>query len=534
MLGRPGAAVTAEPVLARRWGRSGRPCAEIADVNLLDRLLGDTGRHPDDRTAVISDEGALTYGDLRERTARWRGALDGAGIGPGDRVVLVANNSLTFALGHLAVVGIGAAVVPLNPASPPAELARELEVLGASGAIVAPGSDRSWARLGAADRPPTLALDRLNQAEPAPVAEVEPDAPAAMLYTSGTAGMPKPAVLTHGNLDASLLAVESLPIDLTTTPHVVLAVLPLFHVFGFNAVLNLGLAVGATIVLDDYSTPERVEQLVVDHAVTILAGPPTLWRALADRPGVTADRYASVSLALSGAAKLPPQCRLDVRDRLGLDLDEGYGLTETCATGASSVATDAPIGSVGRLLPGIEGRLVDEHGADVLVGDPGELWVRGPMVSPGYASPVTDTVADSDPSVAGSVVIVPGDNHGADGWLHTGDLAIVDDDGYLAIVDRLKEVVNVSGFNVFPAEVETALIRHPDVAAAAVVGEPSETTGETLVAHVVARPGAVLDADRLTEHCRTELARYKVPTRFEVRDQLPTGIVGKLRRRELS
>ncbi|MDH3679495.1 MAG: AMP-binding protein [Acidimicrobiia bacterium] len=498
-------------------------------MNLVDRLLGLPERQPDDRAALVSGEETLTYGALRARVARWRGGLAEAGVGHGDRVVLVADNSPTFVIGHLAVVGAGAAVVPLNPASPPAELARELQAVGASAAIVAPRAGRSWVELQTANSPPpTLPLDRLEQAAPVPVAAVEGDTPAALLYTSGTAGMPKPAVLTHGNLEASLLAVESLLIDLTSTPHVVLAVIPLFHVFGFNAVVNLGLAVGATIVLDDYTTPERVEELVAGHGVTILAGPPTLWRSLADRPGVTPDRYATVTLALSGAAKLPPRCRLEVRDRLGLDLDEGYGLTETCAMVASSVGTDAPIGSVGRLVPGVEGRIVDERGADVLVGDPGELWVRGPMVSSGYAG----RGPDGDSSTAGSA-IEPGENHGSDGWLHTGDVAVVDDDGYLAIVDRLKEVVNVSGFNVFPAEVEAALTRHPDIDAAAVIGEPSEATGETLVAYVVPRTGAIIDDDRLTEHCRSELARYKVPHRFEVRETMPVGVIGKLRRREL-
>jgi long-chain acyl-CoA synthetase len=204
---------------------------------------------------------------------------------------------------------------------------------------------------------------------------------------------------------------------------------------------------------------------------------------------------------------------------------------------ASSVEADAPVGSVGVLLPGVEARIVGEDGADVLVGDPGELLLRGPMVSPGYFRLVDNAAAASS---GAAVEGEPNDYSveplalDADGWLQTGDLAVVDEDGHLAIVDRLKDLVIVSGFNVFPGEVEAVLMADDTVGAAAVVGEANQTTGESIVAYVVPAAGATVDVDELEQRCRSELARYKVPSRFELRDELPTGATGKLRRRELT
>jgi long-chain acyl-CoA synthetase len=355
-----------------------------------------------------------------------------------------------------------------------------------------------------------------------------------MLLTSGTAGSPRPAILTHGNLGASLDSMFSLPIDLRAAHHVVLAVIPLFHVFGLNAVVHLALAAGSTLVLDDVATPARVAELVGRHRVTVLAGPPTLWRALAASAEARADQFRSVQLAVSGAAKLPPDVRLAVLERLEVEVAEGYGLTETCAVAATAAGSAAPAGTVGRLLPGVEARIVDEDGADVLVGDPGELWLRGPMISPGYfsAGPEASSEAGVD-SGSGGAAGGEVEPRTADGWLRTGDVAVVDDGGNLSIVDRIKDVVIVSGFNVFPGEVETALRSHPDVAEAGVVGRPDPATGEALVAHVVPVAGRSVEVEDLIEHCRHQLARYKVPRRIELRSELPVGIAGKVRRRLL-
>lgn len=491
-------------------------CAEIGDVNLVHRFA----EHPIDRPAVIVGRRTVSYGPLLGSVARWRGGLVAAGVGAGDRVVIVCGNDQQFVLAHLAVMGVGAVSVPLNPRCPAPELARELSVIDASVAIIGEGADQTWNEIDAAKKPPTIPLDVLDAAEPAPIAEVDADDAAVLLFTSGTAGSPRPAILTHGNFDASLRSLLSLPVELASVHHTGLAVIPLFHIFGLNVMLHLGLAIGATLVLEEFSTVERMTQIVEEHAVTIIGGPPTLWWELAQASDATAESYSSVALAISGAAKLPPSTATSLQDRLGLAVAEGYGLTETCATVASSVGTAAPVGSVGALLPGVEGRLVDTNGDDVLVSDPGELWVRGPMVSPGYYN-------DDQPNRGRS----------NDGWLRTGDMAVVDDDGHLAIVDRLTDVIIVSGFNVFPGEVEAVMRAHPMVADVGVIGEPHEAMGELIVAYVVAEVGDDIEpvelSEQLQEYCRAHLARYKVPRRIELRDALPHGVIGKLRRREL-
>jgi long-chain acyl-CoA synthetase len=257
--------------------------------------------------------------------------------------------------------------------------------------------------------------------------------------------------------------------------------------------------------------------LIREHAVTLMAGPPTMWAAFLGLTELQSGDLASLRVALSGAAKLDPDLADRLRRRFGVEVCEGYGLTETCGTLASSLDAGAPPGSVGPPLPGVEARLVGTDGLPVLVGDPGELWVRGPMVSPGYWR-------------AGQVVsaLTP------DGWFATGDLAVVDDDGFLAIVDRIKDVIIVSGFNVHPTEVEHVLGGHPMVAEAAVIGESDDETGERVVAFVVPSGPVRPDPLDLRDFAAARLARYKVPRRITVVADLPHGVTGKLRRNAIA
>jgi long-chain acyl-CoA synthetase len=239
------------------------------------------------------------------------------------------------------------------------------------------------------------------------------------------------------------------------------------------------------------------------------------WAALPDAP---ADAFAGVRLCVSGAAALPDEVAAAMRERFGVDVHQGYGLTEASPVVTTTAVAPAPRpGSIGPPLPGVEVRLVDRDGRDVLEGDAGEIWLRGPNVFAGYWE---------DPA-ATAAVLTP------DGWLRTGDVAVADEDGWLTLVDRAKDVVIVSGFNVFPGEVEDALSDHPDVAEVAVTGEPHPRTGETVVAYVVPRPGRRPDPVGLLRHAGRRLARYKLPTRIEVVDGLPRSATGKLLRREL-
>jgi long-chain acyl-CoA synthetase len=242
-----------------------------------------------------------------------------------------------------------------------------------------------------------------------------------------------------------------------------------------------------------------------------------MWIAWSQFEEAPADSFASVRLALTGAAKMPEDAIRRLEQRFGLRLSEGYGLTEASPTVTSSAGLQIKPGSIGKVLDGIEVRLVDNEGDDVVSGDPGEIWVRGPNVFAGYFE---------DPEATDRALT-------ADGWLRTGDIAVTDGDGYLYLVDRAKDLIIVSGFNVYPAEVEEILAMHPGVDDVAVVGVPHPYSGEAVKAYVVQAPGAHLDEEQLIAHCSANLARYKCPSKILFVDELPRGVAGKLLRREL-
>lgn len=489
-------------------------------MNLVELLLAPAATTPD-APALHQPPGTTTsYARLAEWSVRVAAQLRGAGVGPGERVGLVAPNSLEFVVAYLAVLRCGGIVVPLNPAAPPAELAREVAAVEPCLVVTADRDDvADVATL-------RLDLDRLPAAPAADagasaVVERADDDLAVLLFTAGTAGAPRAAMLTHGNLAANIRQVLDHPGLQMTPSDVGFGVLPLFHVFGLNVVLGVTLAAGASVVLVDGFDPAASLELLRTNGVTVLAGVPTMyaaWLAL-DETAAPADSFASVRLAVSGAAPLPHEVAHACRTRFGLVVHEGYGLTEASPI-VSTTATGSGVprpGSIGAPLPGVEVRVVDADGADVLGGDPGEIRVRGANVFAGYWR---------DPDASRAVLT-------DDRWLCTGDIAVVDDDGELQLVDRAKDLVIVSGFNVYPAEVEEVLMAHPDVAEAAVVGEASARTGEAVVAYVVAEPGHQLDVDALAAHCASALARYKCPARVVVMDELPHTLAGKLVRREL-
>jgi long-chain acyl-CoA synthetase len=490
-------------------------------------VLQDSGRmnlasviedHAPDRPALAGGD-VTTYGELRDRVARMRGGLLARGVAPGDRVALLAANTPDIVAGYLAILGVGALAVPLNPEAPVAEIERELGLARAGLALAGPSGRVVESVAGGAVpgyRGAVAPADLLD-AEPAPRADRAPSDVAVLLPTSGTGGRPRLAMLTHGNLAGNIDQILAAPERPEGADEVALCVLPLFHVFGLNAVLGPTLRVGGTVVLVERFDPRATLAAVAEHGVTILTGVPTMWAAWAALDGADPRAMASVRLAVSGAARLDPAVRRAVRARFGVDLSEGYGLTEASPAVTSGLGRGAPDGSIGVPLPGVEVRLVDARGEDALVGDPGEIWVRGPNVFAGYWG--------DEAATRGALT--------DDGWLRTGDLAVLDDHGFLSLVDRAKDVVIVSGFNVMPAEVEEALAIHPAVAAAAVVGVPDARTGEAIKAFVVLAPGREADEQTLADHAARHLARYKCPSTIAFVDALPEGETGKLLRRAL-
>ncbi len=343
---------------------------------------------------------------------------------------------------------------------------------------------------------------------------------AVLLFTSGTAGEPKAAMLTHGNLMANLRQMLGIP-EILRADDIGLVALPLFHVFGLNVALGLSLATGAALVLDTRFDATGSLSQAHDLGVTTLLGVPTMFAAWADAPGTDAggpSPLAGVRRAISGAAALDAAVAERFERRYGVAIWQGYGLTEASPAVSTSLGTgrNRP-GSVGRPLPEVEVQLMDEADEPVLEGDPGEIWVRGANVFAGYWR---------DPAATARVLT-------GDGWLRTGDVGVIGEEGDLFVVERSKDLVIVSGFNVFPAEVERVVASVPGVAEVAVIGRSDVTTGEAVEAVIVVTPGSVVTEELVRAYCAANLARYKCPTSIRFVSELPRGLAGKALRRAL-
>ncbi|MFN7148795.1 MAG: long-chain-fatty-acid--CoA ligase [Microthrixaceae bacterium] len=486
--------------------------------------------HPDDACALISRGKPTDYATLRRQVAGLRTGLIGLGLEPGDRVAIVSGNNRYFVVSYLAALSAGLVVVPLNPTNPQVAVAHELTTVGARAVIVGPAGRAALAGVDPADLPMVefvigagftpeggLSFEELSAEMGAPVVERNPDDLAVLIFTSGTAGLPRAAMLTHGNLYANIRQMLASADGDQQPDDVVFGVLPMFHIFGLNVVLGASLFVGSAVLLIERFDPVSALESIQKWGATIVSGPPTMWAAWAGVPGVDPDIMSSVRLAVSGAAKLPVEVAQAIEAKYGLTLEEGYGLTEASPVVTSPRGIDAPAGSIGIPVPGMDLRIVDAQGDDVLVGDAGEIWVRGPNVFAGYWDA---------PEATASVLT-------EDGWLRTGDVAVVDDDGFIFLVDRAKDLIIVSGFNVFPAEVEAVLAEHPAVEASAVVGVPHPYTGEAVKAYVKARAGVPVEEDDVIAFCAERLPGYKCPSKVWFVDDIPRGITGKILRFEL-
>lgn len=479
------------------------------------------------RVALRHGEAETTYDELLTSARRVHAGLAALGVAAGDRVMLLAGTTPDVVAVLFGVLRCGAIAVPINPTAPRPEMQAELDVVNPALVVVGPTGSQTLEACSVAC--PVVALPGASVASAIEyrdfvvdaeleLVDREPGDVALMLFTSGTAGLPKAAMLTHGNLSAAADQVDAHTSGLVTADDVAFGVLPLFHILGLSMLLGSLLRVEASLVLVERFDPKSALQLIDRHGVTLISGPPALWGALADQPGVTPNDFRSVRIAISGAAALTRDIVQKVQSNLGVALSQGYGLTEASPGLTLGLGTGAPAMSVGRPLPGIQMRLVDASGNDVPVGDKGEVWARGDNIFVGYL----------DDAEATAQALMP------DGWLRTGDVAVVDDDGFLYIVDRHKDLIVVSGFNVFPAEVEQALTDHPELREAAVVGVEDPATGESVKAYVVVVAGSTIAEADVIAHCEERLARYKCPVSVVILDDLPRGTtMGKVRRREL-
>ncbi|WGX96169.1 AMP-binding protein [Nocardioides sp. L-11A] len=500
--------------------------------------------HPE-RLAVVEAGGrGLTWAELEDEVGRLATGLGRAGVLAGHRVLLVLGNRLEFVTSYLGVLRAQAVAVPVNPGSTPAELAAMLVDCGARLAV-ADGQTAGAVR-DAAGRPEVAAAARDEQrpeprvvlvgadphdgesryddlrAEPAvPVPPLQdPEKLAVLLYTSGTSGRPRAAMLTHRALLANVDQVAAVRPPMIHSDDVVLGVLPLFHVYGLGAVLGGVIRHRAKLVLTERFDPEGTLDLVEDEACSVVpVAPPVFaaWRGVE----ALAERLGPVRMILSGSAPLAAETVEEFGALTKVPIHQGYGLTEASPVVTSTLrSAEIKPGSVGAALDGIDIRLVDDEGRpleEAAADDPGEIQIRGRNLFSGYWPDGQDGPAD-------------------DGWWSTGDVGFLDADGDLFLVDRVKELIIVSGFNVYPTEVEAILEEVPGVRQAAVLGVPDEQTGEAVVAYVVPDAGVVAGAAADTvvaaaeAAARERLAPYKRPVRVEVVDALPRTVTGKIRK----
>jgi long-chain acyl-CoA synthetase len=474
---------------------------------------------PDDAIALIDNGRETTYGELRELVARTRAGLVAAGIEPRDRVAVVSTNTRAAVVGILATASAGMVALLLDPGNPVAELRREIATVGATLVLTGtPVSDEIHSRIASPAGTAVAGVDPLPEGAAAPPTPVGPDDLAVMLFTSGTAGSPKAAMLSHHNLTSSQDAILATDHGALDANSVVLATIPIAHIYGLNISLLTTLRAGGTVVLSDGFTPQRCVELIATHGVNRFAGVPPMWRSLIDSDA-PADAFAGVTRIASGASALHPRLWKEFKDRFGVELLEGYGLTETCATVTTHIGIPVRPGTVGKPVPGVEVKVVDSDGNEVPFDDSGEIKVRGPGVFLGYwdNEEATNAVLDDD------------------GWLSTRDIGVCSEDGYLALVDRAKDLIIVSGFNVYPFEVETVLVQHPKVDQTVVIGRDDERRGERVVAFITVPEGSSPpELDDVVAFCRERLARYKCPTELEVVTELPIGTSGKTQRGKLS
>lgn len=532
---------------AGRLGGCGCGCADPAGIAAWETIPAMTAAAADqfgERLAIADGNTRFSYAELHEQARTFGAALAASGVEPGDRVAIWTFNSAEWVVALLGLLQAGAVLVPVNTRFKGAEAtdilsrsrtkalvtvtdfldtdyvamleAAEAELPTLETTIVARGPapvhTASWDEfLARATDEARAEVDRRS-------ADICADYPSDILFTSGTTGTPKGVVMTHGRTLG--VATDWVRMTGLSAADRYLMVNPYFHMFGLKAGILACVASGATMLPEAAFDVDRALARVADDGVTVLPGPPTLYQAVLDHPDRSRHDLSSLRVAVTGSADIPVELIRRMRADLPFSvIVTGYGLTEAGTVSATS-PEDSPetvATTVGRPRPGFEIRVVDGDGKEVPAGETGEILVRGRTVMAGYMD---------DPDATAEAL-------SDDGWLRTGDLGVVDDAGCLRIVGRAKDMFIVGGFNAYPAEIENALLRHPDVQQAAVIGIPDERLGEVGAAFLVTRSDDSGAANEIRAWCREQMANYKVPRAIEIVSELPVNATGKVVKDEL-
>ena len=497
-----------------------------------------------DQEALVDERARLTYSQLAGAAARAGRAFLALGVQPGERVAIWAPNTTEWVVAALGVYRAGGVIASVNTRFKGDEAAYILNRTQATVLLTVtdflatdyvqllaeadptPSVRNTVVLRGTAPAGTTSWDDFVARADDVTAAELDARTDALhgddisdIIFTSGTTGRPKGAMLTHG---ASVRAYDAWAtvVGLRSGDRY-LIVNPFFHTFGLKAGILASLIAGATIVPHAVFDVDTVMQRVVDERISMLPGAPTVYQSILDHPQRSTFDMASLRLGVTGAATVPVELIRRIRSELHFEtMVTGYGLTE--ATGIATMCRhdDDPetiASTAGRAIPGVEVLVVNEERKEVPTGEPGEVVVRGYNLMQGYLD---------DPAATAEAI-------DADGWLHTGDVGVMDERGYLRITDRIKDMFIVGGFNAYPAEIENMIAEHPAVSQVAVVGMLDHRMGEVGCAFVVLRPGQQLAGDELIEWCRAKMANYKVPRRVDIVDELPLNATGKVSKLDL-
>jgi long-chain acyl-CoA synthetase len=505
----------------------------------LSTKLHETAQVWPDKCAYHFMGQSCSYAELDSAITKFASGLSKLGIKQGDHIALLLGNSPHFIISLYGALRLGVTVIPINPIYTPDEigyilnngdvkaviaidlaipLAEKMHPLlpnvqnfvycETGGELTDLGNLSVYPKLKSFTN--VVTSGDLTFQGP----ELNEDDTAIILYTSGTTGKPKGAMLTHRNLYSNAQDVgDYLKMNIDDR---VITTLPMFHVFCLTVVLNAPLLNGATLLITPKFSPKEIFQIAKEYEATVFAGVPTMYNFLYQYPDGNPEDLKHLRLCISGGAAMPVALLKNFEEKFNVVVSEGYGLSE-----ASPVTSFNPLdrprkpGSIGTSIWHVENKVVDELGDEVPIGAVGELVVRGPNVMKGYYKMPEETSAAL-----------------RDGWLHTGDMARMDDEGYLYIVDRKKDLIIVGGYNVYPREVEEILYDHPDVVEAAVVGIPDPNQGEAVAAYVVKKNPALTE-EQLLNYCREHLAKYKLPSAIEFIDELPKNTTGKILRMAL-